>query len=307
MRIVFFGTPDFAVPSLNAIVHAGYEVAGVVTAPDKPAGRGLHLHESAVKKYAVSKGLPLLQPEKMKADDFQEALRSWKADIQIVIAFRMMPEIVWQMPPKGTFNLHASLLPRYRGAAPINRAIMNGDNETGLTTFFLKHEIDTGNIILQKKLRIGDNETAGQLHDRMMLAGADLVVETLDLIVKGKYILTEQGSVEDAPHAPKIFKEDCRINWMNDVKHTYNVIRGLSPHPTAYCLYKGDTFKIYEAEYEKAIHDEQPGTFVMEKHRIKIACQGGYIYPMKIQAQGKKNMDIQSFIQGFRPDVNRFE
>jgi len=302
LRIVFFGTPEFAVPSLNAIIEAGFEVVGVVTAPDKPAGRGLQLHESEVKKYAVSKGLHLLQPVKLKDPEFQAELKSLNADIQIVIAFRMMPESVWNMPPLGTFNLHASLLPQYRGAAPINRAIMNGEKETGLTTFFLKHEIDTGSIILQKRIDIAEDENCGELYQRMMHEGAKLVVDTLKLVETRSYTLTEQDFSENLKHAPKIFKEDCKIDWSQSVEHIYNLIRGLSPYPAAFCLYKQDTFKIYTATKTKENHTLKPSTILIEKNIMKIACDGGFVLPTEVQLQGKKRMDIKSFLIGFRPD-----
>jgi methionyl-tRNA formyltransferase len=307
LKIVFFGTPEFAVPSLEAVIEAGYEVVGVVTAPDKPSGRGLQLNESAVKKFAVSKGLKVLQPVKLKDPQFIEELQSLHADLQIVIAFRMMPEIVWNMPPLGTFNLHASLLPQYRGAAPINRAIMNGETYTGLTTFFLKHEIDTGNIVLQEKVEITNDETAGTLHDKMMIAGAALVVKTLDMVNAGEYPLIEQMASEDIKHAPKIFKEDCKIQWTQNALSIYNQIRGLSPYPAAFCLYKNDVFKIYSATIIIEQHSLKPGEFIIEKNMLKIACNDGYILPTEVQAQGKKRMDIKSFLVGFRPDATSFE
>lgn len=288
------------------MVEAGFNVVGIVTAPDKPAGRGLQPQESAVKKFAVSKSIPVLQPERMKDEGFLKELRAWKADIQIVIAFRMMPEVVWNMPPMGTFNLHASLLPRYRGAAPINRAIMNGETETGLTTFFLKHEIDTGNIILQEKLNIGDRETAGELHDRMMILGAQLVVKTLQVIQEGKYTLNEQHPEPGMPHAPKIFREDMRIQWNRPVKEIYNQIRGLSPYPAAFTEYESTPVKIYKSFMEQVAVSANPGTFICTKDQMKVACADGYIYIEEIQVQGKKRMDIKSFLIGFRVTEGAF-
>src|SRR5579872_1942684 len=233
-RIVFMGTPEFAVASLDAIVQAGYHVVGVITAPDKPAGRGMQLTQSAVKKYAVAKGLNILQPEKLKDPVFLETLRALRADLQIVVAFRMLPEIVWSMPPMGTVNLHGSLLPQYRGAAPINWAVINGEKETGVTTFQLQHDIDTGDILLQERFPIGESETAGEVHDRMKEIGAGLLVRTIDELVAGTLKETPQANPTNLHHAPKISTETCRIDWTKPTAEIYNLIRGLSPFPTAF-------------------------------------------------------------------------
>jgi methionyl-tRNA formyltransferase len=245
LRIVFMGTPEFAVASLDALVQAGCNIVAVITAPDKPAGRGMKLQESAVKKYAVEKGLPLLQPEKLKNPQFLETLRNLRADLQVVVAFRMLPEVVWNMPPMGTINVHGSLLPKYRGAAPINWAIINGEKETGVTTFKLQHEIDTGNILLQQRLPIGEEETAGELHDRMKVAGAELLVKTVQGLADGTLKEIPQSDVNDVPHAPKIFTETCQINWNKTVEEIHNLIRGLSPYPGAFTTLHGKTLKIY--------------------------------------------------------------
>lgn len=262
-RIVFMGTPEFAVESLKALVEGGYNVVGVITTPDRPAGRGYKLQPSPVKRYALEQGLPLLQPEKLRDPGFLKELKGWKADLQVVVAFRMLPEVVWGMPPKGTFNLHSSLLPRYRGAAPINWAIINGESETGVTTFFLSHEIDTGHIIFQERTAIEENDTAGSLHDRLMTIGADLVLKTVDAIVQGtapsipqSELVTDEAMLTPAP---KIFTEDCRIDWNRNVRDVYNQIRGLSPYPAAWTeLYPGGNeeplrVKIYASEIVKEI------------------------------------------------------
>jgi methionyl-tRNA formyltransferase len=301
MRIVYLGTPDFAVPSLDILVQNGYDVVGVITAPDKPAGRGNQLSQSAVKQYAVSKGLRLLQPEKLKNEEFLTELKSLKADLQIVVAFRMLPEVVWDMPPLGTFNLHGSLLPKYRGAAPINRAIMDGQKETGVTTFFLQHEIDTGNIIFQDTLPIGENETAGELHDRMMVAGAELVLKTVQAIEAGNYPQIPQADIKDAPKAPKIFREDCRIDWNQPVEHIFNHIRGLSPYPTAWTELNGKTFKIYRAEKVLGTPGNSPGQFSSDnKTYIHVAAKDGYLDLKEIQLEGKKRMSTEEFLRGYR-------
>lgn len=255
MKIVFMGTPDFAVASLDAIVQANFDVVAVVTAPDKPAGRGQKLNESAVKKYAVEKGIPVLQPEKLKNPEFIEELRSYQADLQVVVAFRMLPEIVWNMPAKGTINLHGSLLPQYRGAAPINHAIINGEKESGVTTFFLKQEIDTGDIILSDSVPIADDETAGDLHDKLMVVGANLLVKTLHAVEANNITEQPQPQNDDLKHAPKIFKEDCKIDWNNPAQTIHNLIRGLSPYPTAFTILNDKNLKVFKAEIE----DKEPG------------------------------------------------
>lgn len=303
MRIVFMGTPEFAVPSLNILVENGYQVVGVITAPDKPAGRGQQLQESAVKKFAKEKGLHILQPEKLKNADFLDELKNLRADLHIVVAFRMLPEVVWQMPNKGTFNLHSSLLPQYRGAAPINWAIINGEKEIGVSTFFLQHEIDTGNILFQEKTTIHDDETAGELHDRLMIIGAELVLKTVKSIEKSNYTEQAQDTIDPKTikHAPKIFKDDCIIDWENTTEKVHNFIRGLSPYPTAFCLFREQTLKIYRTKIEKSKPKEKAGTFVSDgKTYLKVACQDGYIHLLELQLQGKKRLKTEEFLRGFR-------
>ncbi|KIA91696.1 methionyl-tRNA formyltransferase [Pedobacter kyungheensis] len=301
MRIVFMGTPDFAVASLDALIQANFNVVAVVTAPDRPAGRGQKLNESAVKKYAVEKHIPVLQPEKLKNPEFLETLASYKADLQVVVAFRMLPEVVWNMPPKGTINLHGSLLPQYRGAAPINHAIINGEKESGVTTFFLTHEIDTGNIILSDSVAIADDETAGDLHDKLMHVGANLLVKTLKAIDAGEVSEQPQPQSGDLKHAPKIFKDDCKIDWNNQAQPIYNLIRGLSPYPTAFTILNDKTLKIFKAEIE----DKEPGIvaggFLTDgKTYLKFAARDGFIKLLDIQYEGKKRMLIEDFLRGMR-------
>lgn len=309
-RIVFMGTPDFAVESLKALVENNYNIVGVITAPDKPAGRGRQLSESAVKTYAVEKGLYVLQPEKLKNPEFIAQLESLKADLQIVVAFRMLPEMVWNMPPMGTFNLHASLLPQYRGAAPLNWAIINGEKETGVTTFLLDHEIDTGRIIFQQRIPIGDEDTVGDLHDRMMVLGADLVLKTVDALADGKAVAVEQKALINSPemikHAPKIFKEDCRIDWSKDTESVRNLIRGLSPYPTAWTELvnsdKGEVIsaKIYAANRDDSSLSVRPGTLASDgKTYLKVACIDGWLSITDIQLSGKKRMKIDELLRGF--------
>jgi len=301
MKIVFMGTPDFAVASLDALVQANFDVVAVVTAPDKPAGRGQKLNESAVKKYAVEKGIPVLQPEKLKNPEFIEELRSYQADLQVVVAFRMLPEIVWNMPAKGTINLHGSLLPQYRGAAPINHAIINGEKESGVTTFFLKQEIDTGDIILSDSVPIADDETAGELHDKLMVVGANLLVKTLRAIEANNIIEQPQPQNDDLKHAPKIFKEDCKIDWNNQAQTIHNLIRGLSPYPTAFTVLNEKNLKVFKAEIE----DKEPGIvaggFLTDgKTYLKFAAKDGFIKLLDIQYEGKKRMLIEDFLRGMR-------
>lgn len=303
MRIVFMGTPEFAVASLEALLKAGCNVVAVVTAPDKPAGRGQKLSESAVKKYAASQGLPVLQPERLKTPEFIEELRSYKADLQVVVAFRMLPEIVWDMPPKGTINVHASLLPNYRGAAPINWAVINGERETGVTTFFLKHEIDTGNIIFSEKVPIEDNDTAGDVHDKLMITGAELLVKTVRAIEKDDYqeIPQESGKAAELKHASKIFKETCAINWDQPAEKVYNLIRGLSPYPTAFTSFQGKTLKIFKAAIEPGSVNTPAGDFETDhKSYLKFACPDGFIAVKEIQLEGKKRMGVEEFLRGVR-------
>lgn len=304
MKIIFMGTPDFAVASLDALVKAGFDIIAVITAPDKPAGRGQKLNESAVKKYATENSIPVLQPLKLKDNAFVEHLRLLKADLQVVVAFRMLPEIVWNMPAKGTINLHGSLLPQYRGAAPINWAIINGEKETGATTFFLKHEIDTGDVLHKRSMTIADTDTAGDVHDRLMLLGAELLVDTVKAIETGDYKEIPQDLISnsgDLKHAPKIFKEDCLINWDQPTEIVYNRIRGLSPYPTAFTFLQGKTLKIFRAEFIKTSERITPGEFVTDaKSYLHFACQDGFISVKDIQLEGKKKMLIDEFLRGVK-------
>ena len=301
MKIVFMGTPEFAVTSLNALYEAGFEIVGVVTAADKPAGRGQKLQESALKKYAVEKGLKVLQPLKLKDPVFVEELRALKADLQIVVAFRMLPEIVWDMPSKGTVNLHASLLPDYRGAAPINHAIINGETESGVTTFFLKHEIDTGDVIFSDKVAIAEDDSAGDLHDRLMETGAKLLVKTVNAIAEGNFTEQPQRFSEDLKHAPKIFKEFCKVDWNQPVKTVYNLIRGLSPYPTAFTVLNDKTIKIFKSKPELAVPDIAPGEYLTDgKTFLKFAALDGFVSVLDIQYEGKKRMLVDEFLRGMR-------
>jgi methionyl-tRNA formyltransferase len=309
-RIVFMGTPEFAVASLDALVKAGYNIAAAVTVPDKPAGRGMKLHESEVKKYALKHGLKILQPEKLKDPEFLEELRSLQADLQVVVAFRMLPEVVWNMPPKGTINLHGSLLPQYRGAAPINWAVINGEKETGATTFKLKHEIDTGDILLQESFPISENETAGEVHDRMKEIGARLLVKTVQGIVDGTLkeraqtmVNSQRSTVNDQPlhHAPKIFTETCRIDWNKTTEEIHNLIRGLSPFPAAFTELGDKTIKIFKSEKEHIIPTSRQGRWESDKKTfLKFACKDGYILLKDVQLEGKKKMSIEDFLRGYR-------
>lgn len=303
MRIIFMGTPDFAVASLKALIEAGEEVVAVVTGPDKPAGRGQKLQESAVKKFAVSQNIPVLQPVKLRDPEFLAELKSFNADLQVVVAFRMLPELVWNMPEKGTINVHASLLPNYRGAAPINHAIINGEKKSGVTTFLLQHEIDTGNILFSTEVEILDNDNAGDLHDKLMLAGAELLIRTVNAIKKNDIHPIPQDSIdtESLKHAPKIFKEDCLINWENDTVQIYNLIRGLSPYPTAFTHIDGKVLKIYESEIIIEKHDLKPGTYISDgKNELKFATKDGFLKLLEIQIEGKKRMSVSDFLRGYR-------
>ena len=300
-RIVFLGTPDFAVESLKALLQAGYNVVGVVTAPDKPAGRGQKLSESAVKQYAQEQGLPILQPLKLKDPEFIAQLSALKPDLQVVVAFRMLPETVWKLPPKGTVNVHGSLLPKYRGAAPINWAILNGEKETGVSTFKLQHEIDTGDILLQEKMPIGPNETAGELHDRMKVEGAHLLVKTLRELASGTLKASPQQLNSDTKHAPKLFKTDCEIDWNNTSEQIHNQIRGLSPYPTAFTVLGDKTLKIFSAEIEPGKPEIPAGTFSTDHKRyLKFAAKDGYLSLKEMQLEGKKKMGIEEFLRGIR-------
>ncbi len=311
LRIVYMGTPDFAVASLRALVEGGYNVVGVITMPDKPMGRhGSVLQASAVKQYALSVGLPVLQPEKLKAEEFLNALRAWQADLQIVVAFRMLPEVVWNMPRLGTFNLHASLLPQYRGAAPINWAIINGEQETGVTTFFLTHEIDTGKIILQRRLPIAETDDVGKVHDELMTLGAGLVTETVDLILAGKAEAIPQDQfmrdAEELRPAPKIFKDTCRIDWHLPLKRIYDFVRGLSPYPAAWTELvdidgKHQVLKVYETEMRPAVHTDAAGTLRTDgKTYLEVAVEGGYLRLLSLQLAGKKRMPVSAFLNGMK-------
>ncbi len=310
------GTPEFAVESLRALVEGGYNVAGVITMPDKPVGRHASvLQSSPVKQYAVSVGLPVLQPEKLKDASFIETLRSLEADLQIVVAFRMLPEVVWDMPRLGTFNLHGSLLPQYRGAAPINWALINGDTETGVTTFFLTHEIDTGRIIRQRKLAVADSDDVGIVYDRLMCMGAELVTETVDLILEGKTDAVPQEVLYTDPAmlrpAPKLFKENCRISWSQSVKQVYDFIRGLSPYPAAWTeLVSPDTepmvVKVYQAEKHPAVHALPVGTIRTDgKSSIEVAVADGFVRLLSLQLAGKKRMAAADFLNGFK-QINHY-
>lgn len=310
LRIVYMGTPEFAVESLKRLVEGGYNIVGVITMPDKPMGRhGSVLQPSPVKQYAVSQGLKVLQPEKLKNEEFVAELRSLNADLQIVVAFRMLPEVVWSMPRLGTFNLHASLLPQYRGAAPINWAVINGDTETGITTFFLKHEIDTGEIIDQVRVPIADTDNVEVVYERLMRLGGDLVLKTVDAILEGsvKTIPQEEfAQVGELRPAPKIFKETCRIDWTIGVKRIYDFVRGLSPYPAAWTeLYQEGTdpvmLKIFETEKLFCEHSLAPGTIVTDcKTYFKIASSDGYVNVLSLQLAGKKRMEINDFLRGYR-------
>lgn len=310
LKIVFMGTPDFAVASLKALVDGGYNIVGVITAPDKPAGRGKKLSESAVKKYAVENNLNILQPEKLKNPAFLEELKALKADLQVIVAFRMLPEAVWAMPPMGTFNLHGSLLPQYRGAAPLNWAVINGESKTGVTTFLLDHKIDTGKILFKKEINIWENDTVGTIHDSLMGIGAQLVVDTVDALAEGNYDAIPQDELikeSEIKHAPKIFKEDCKIDWSKDVESVRNLIRGLSPYPAAWStLVHNDSGKEIAAKIFFAMQvgdkiDVTPGTVESDgKNFVKVACSNGWLQITDLQIAGKKRMKIQDFLRGFQ-------
>lgn len=310
LKIVFFGTPDFAVESLRRLVEGGYNVVGVVTMPDKIGGRGHHMIQSDVKRYAVEQSLPLLQPVNLKDEDFVAALRALQADLFIVIAFRMLPQVVWQMPPLGTFNLHASLLPKYRGAAPINWAVMNGDTTTGVTTFFLKHEIDTGDIIQQRAIDIGRTDNVETVHDRLMVLGAGMVIETVDAIIAGEVHPIPQEQLltagEEPTPAPKIFKDTCRIDWSWPAERVYNHVRGLSPYPAAWTILTDCTgqewnIKVFEtAEPTPLPWQMQPGETFVNNKMLAIAASDALIEVKSLQPAGKKRMTAEEFLRGLR-------
>lgn len=300
MRIIFMGTPDFAVPSLDILVKNGFKVVAVITATDKMGGRGKkQVLQSAIKKYAVEQGIKVLQPKNLKAPEFVEELKALKADLQIVVAFRMLPEVVWNMPPMGTVNLHGSLLPRYRGAAPINWAVINGDTETGVTTFKLKHEIDTGDMIFQERMPIGENETVGEVHDRMMELGANTILKTVQALESDDYQLLPQDATQ-VSKAPKLHRETCEIDFNLSTKKVHDFIRGLSPYPTAWTTLEGLKLKIYKTTKELIEHDDTPGRFISDnKHYCKIATIDGYLNVEELQLQGKKRMKIKDFLNGY--------
>jgi len=305
LRIVFMGTPEFAVPSLKILVENGYKVVGVVTATDKYGGRGKkQLLESAVKKYAKKQNIPVLQPKNLKAPEFLDELRALNGNLQIIVAFRMLPAAVWDMPELGTFNLHGSLLPKYRGAAPINWAVIKGESETGVTTFFLQHEIDTGDIILQKKLPIHENDTAGEVHDRMMELGAEAVLETVQLIENEQVQLQTQDNLK-ATKAPKIYHETCQIDFNQPTETVHNFIRGLSPYPAAWTTLDGQELKILRTTKDATGHELTPGTIYSDdKNYLKIATQDGFVDVLEVQLQGRKRMEIKDFLNGYTLEVN---
>ena len=309
MNVVFMGTPDFAVASLDELIEGGVNIVAVVTAPDRPAGRGQQLRQSAVKQYAVEKGLKVLQPNNLKAEDFINQLKELEVDLNVVVAFRMLPETVWKLPSKGTINLHASLLPQYRGAAPINWAVINGEKETGVTTFFIRKEIDTGEIIDQAKVAITDTETAGSLHDKLMNTGAGLLLNTVQQIITNDISPTPQEQLikGELKNAPKIFREDCKVNWNDTLDNIYNKIRGLSPYPGAWSNLckdqKNITIKLYKVEKEVISHNNTPGNIDTDgKSYLKVFCSGGAIIVHQLQLAGKKRMQIDELLRGFSLD-----
>ncbi|WP_452220927.1 methionyl-tRNA formyltransferase [Lacinutrix salivirga] len=304
LRIIFMGTPDFAVQTLKTILENGYNVVGVITAPDKPAGRGRKINQSAVKVFAEQKGLTILQPTNLKAEGFTAELAALKANLQIVVAFRMLPKSVWQMPEYGTFNLHASLLPNYRGAAPINWAIINGETKTGVSTFFIDEKIDTGAMILQQEVNILPEDNAGDLHDTLMTIGSELVIDTIKKIETNTVTTTPQPEIKNIKTAYKLNKDNCKIDWEANIETIYNKIRGLSPYPAAWCILKNgeDTLdiKLYEAKIEKEPHNLPIGSLVTTKKEIKVAVNEGFIIITKIKLPGKRLMDAQSLLNGFQ-------
>ncbi|MEQ3664896.1 MULTISPECIES: methionyl-tRNA formyltransferase [unclassified Olleya] len=306
IKIVFMGTPEFAVTTLKTILDQDYNVVGVITAPDKPAGRGRKMHESAVKVFAKQKGLNILQPTNLKSDDFLNELKALEANLQIIVAFRMLPKVVWDMPKYGTFNLHASLLPNYRGAAPINWAIINGETKTGVSTFFIDEKIDTGEMILQKDIAIDPSENAGSLHDKLMMLGSDLIIDTIKLIEKGDVTTTPQSEDAISRTAYKLNRDNCKIDFTQPIEAIYNKIRGLSPYPAAWCeLHNNDDvldIKIYKAEKEFEDHNIEVGTIISNKSTLKVAVKEGFITILELKLPGKRNMEVKSLLNGYNFD-----
>ncbi|QOW11581.1 methionyl-tRNA formyltransferase [Kaistella flava (ex Peng et al. 2021)] len=304
LKVIFFGTPEFAKTSLEAIHQSHHEVVGVVTVADKASGRGQKIHQSAVKEFAVENYLPVFQPEKLRDPEFLENIKNLNADVFVVVAFRMMPKILFEMPEMGTFNLHASLLPDYRGAAPINYAVINGEKKTGATTFFINEKIDEGNILLQNEIEISPEENAGELHDRLMEMGAKLVVETLDGLSENSIQEKPQPEVEHPKNAFKIFKEDTRITWNQNSETVHNFIRGMSPYPASFTTIKiGEDekfLKIYKGKFENETHDKTPGSLEIDKHQFKIFTKDGFYVPEEVQLEGKKRMSVKDFLNGFQ-------
>ena len=305
LRIVFMGTPDFAVAVLKRLLENEYNIVGVITAPDKPAGRGRKLNSSAVKQFALEHKLNVLQPTNLKSEDFIETLKGLNANLQIIVAFRMLPKVVWQMPEYGTFNLHASLLPNYRGAAPIHWAIINGEEKTGVTTFFIDEKIDTGAIILKKEVLIASDDTVGQLHDKLMAVGGDLVIQTVKQIENDSVKTTIQPNNDDLKTAYKLNRNNCKIDWSQPMGTIYNKIRGLNPFPSAWCYLDNEndeklTVKLYSIEKIEEIHNSEYGSIKIENNQIKVACKNGYINIKEIQLPGKRKMDSKSLLNGFK-------
>jgi methionyl-tRNA formyltransferase len=305
LRIVFMGTPDFAVATLKALVENHYNVVGVITAPDRPAGRGQKLKASAVKEFALEHQLKVLQPTNLKAESFINELKALNANLQIIVAFRMLPKVVWQMPEYGTFNLHASLLPQYRGAAPIHWAIINGETKTGVTTFFIDEKIDTGAVIMRKETSIDNDTTVGELHDDLMAIGSDLVIDTVKQIETDSVVTTIQPKTEDLKTAYKLNRDNCKIDWSQSLETIYNKIRGLNPFPAAWCYLDNDTdkplnVKIYGVEKLEADHNDKEGHLISSKDEVKVACKGGYIILKELQLPGKRKMDVKSLLNGFQ-------
>ncbi len=298
LRIIFMGTPEFAVESLKGLTENGFKVVGVITAPDKPKGRGQKTEYSPVKQFALSHNIPVLQPTNLKSPDFHEELKSYQANLFVVVAFRMLPEVVWSMPEYGTFNLHASLLPQYRGAAPINWAIINGEKETGVTTFFIKHEIDTGTIIFQEKEPIHTDDNAGSLYERLMKKGAGVVVKTVEAIRDNTYVLTEQIETPELKHAPKLFKETCEINWKKSTFDLCNFVRGLSPYPAAWTTISGKNYKIFAVKPSSQNIHGHPGNVKISRDSILVNAGNGTVEILELQAEGKKRMHTSEFLRG---------